>query len=131
MPEQGRLTTEPAPTTLEVGAPAPPAIAAREDQKLGAVVKPSGEVDLTGEVADPAQQQLSPERRLWVEELARISLALSFVLLFAGTVIWACGAALWASPAHWGNVKDLLQSLLPAETSLLGGAVAFYFATKK
>jgi hypothetical protein len=98
---------------------------------LGAIERPGGEVDLTGEVAALGGQQLGVERRLWAEELARISLAGSFVLIFAGTVIWACWASVAAGEPGWTNAKDLLSILLPAETTLLGGAVAFYFATRE
>jgi hypothetical protein len=142
MPESSSPTPEQTPTATEGATAVQDASTGEErdpealkpagtiDPKLGRVITPSGEVVLTGDVGDPEPEKLGSERRLWVEELTRVSLALSFVLLFAGTIIWACCAATGATPPHWEHAKELLQSLLPAETSLLGGAVAFYFATK-
>jgi len=47
------------------------------------------------------------------------------ILTFGATI----AIAFWlATTAHWTNVKELLDLILPAETALLGTAVAFYMA---
>lgn len=64
---------------------------------------------------------------LVAQELVRSSMAVLFVLIFAGTITWS----FFLVTGHaWGNVKELLQLLLPAETALLGSAVGFYFGSK-
>jgi hypothetical protein len=45
---------------------------------------------------------------------------------FGVTIVGAFGAAVWGSAEAWDNTKSLLDLLLPAETALLGAAVAFY-----
>jgi hypothetical protein len=54
-------------------------------------------------------------------------MAFTFVIILLVTIIWAF---IDASGSHWGNAKELLQLLLPAETALLGSAVGFYFGTR-
>lgn len=56
-------------------------------------------------------------------EVARL---LIIVLLFAAFGITLVWAFIGANGPHWNNVKDLLDLLLPAETALIGTAVAFY-----
>jgi hypothetical protein len=48
-------------------------------------------------------------------------------IIFGVTVIGAFWGALQGT--HWANFKDLLDLLLPAETALLGVAVAFYMTS--
>jgi len=48
------------------------------------------------------------------------------VLLFAAFIITLVWAFLGANGPYWKNVKDLLDLILPAETALLGTAIAFY-----
>lgn len=49
-------------------------------------------------------------------------------LLIAGLIIIVGGfvSAIWGKGDAWSNTKDLLDLLVPAETALLGAAVAFY-----
>jgi hypothetical protein len=57
------------------------------------------------------------------KELTRLFMVVALFLVFGGTVL---GAFHGAGTDHWANVKALLDVLLPAETALLGTAVAFY-----
>jgi hypothetical protein len=57
------------------------------------------------------------------KDWVRLVIVLALFLIFAGTVF---GAFQGAGSNHWDNVKGLLDLLLPAETALLGTAVAFY-----
>ena len=47
-------------------------------------------------------------------------------IAFIVTVIGGFVGAMLASGHDWSNIKELLDLLLPAETALLGVAVAFY-----
>lgn len=63
-------------------------------------------------------------------ESAREWLSSVFAVFFAVTLLGA-GVAAFLGDDIWTNVKDLLQILLPAELTLLGGAVGFYFGTQQ
>lgn len=88
--------------------------------------------------ARPRWQEVAVRDVLLSEEFARAGCGLSLILIFALTI----AGAFWilfhleATQAAvgeqlWQHTKDLLEVLLPAETALLGAAIAFYFATKK
>jgi len=91
-------------------------------------------LDLTNEeVGGPFEvPTLRPvhDREVFVgfQERVRALLAGAFMVLLAGTVVWAFFAA---GGDHWTTSKELLELLLPAETALLGSAVGFYFGTQK
>lgn len=65
---------------------------------------------------------------LVVQELSRTALSLVLAATVLITVVWAFVRT--GSP-YWTNTKMLLDLLVPAETALVGAAVAFYFATKQ
>lgn len=58
----------------------------------------------------------------------RQMLAILFFALFALTVILSF---LHLHTAEWKDTQQWLQTILPAETALLGSATGFYFGTKK
>jgi hypothetical protein len=95
---------------------------AKPDQPAEAIV-PTEQLNVPDVSATPP-----PERPWTPEETARGWLAGGFLLIFGGTIAWACWSA---TGSHWSTAKELLQLLLPAETALLGGAVGFYFGAKK
>jgi hypothetical protein len=57
------------------------------------------------------------------KESTRVIIVSALLVIFAGTI---AGAFWGAASGHWDNFKALLDLLLPAETALLGTAVAFY-----
>lgn len=63
------------------------------------------------------------------QDLIRSIIALTFVAIFALTVILAFIVVILFD-GDWANAKDLLQLLFPAETALIGSAVGFYFGAK-
>jgi hypothetical protein len=65
---------------------------------------------------------------LVLQELARSALALALLGVFVLTITWAF---LNVGTRAWGNTKQLLDVLIPAETAILGIAVGFYFALTK
>jgi hypothetical protein len=69
--------------------------------------------------------RLVPPGTVTSKEPTRIILVVMLSVVFSGTV---AGAFWGAGGAHWDNVKELLDLLIPAETALLGTAVAFYMA---
>jgi len=56
-------------------------------------------------------------------ERVRTAIILSLFLIFGGTVFYAF---IRTGSRSWSNAKELLDLILPAETALLGTAVAFY-----
>ncbi len=90
---------------------------------------PTEAVVPTEQINVPDLPATPPRERPWTpEDTTRGWLAGGFLLVFAGTIVWACWSA---TGSHWNTAKELLQLLLPAETALLGGAVGFYFGAKK
>src|SRR5690242_17749400 len=78
--------------------------------------------------APPAAPPLETKRITpGFEEWVRAGLALIFVGMLAATAAWAF---IEIHSKDWDHVKALLDSLIPAETALLGSAVGFYFGTK-
>jgi hypothetical protein len=78
-------------------------------------------IDLSAQVVP--LKPLPPETVTERKELTRLIIVVALFLVFGFTV----GGAFWgATTSHWENVKTLLDLLLPAETALLGTAVAFY-----
>jgi hypothetical protein len=98
----------------EAGEPAPLAGATAE------------EITLSTPAPEPEVIRLRHTTRiLFAQEVVRSSLAfLSFPLL-AGTVTLAFSHV---NHSDWGNVKELLSIVVPAETALTGAATGFYFA---
>lgn len=65
-------------------------------------------------------------RQIIIKDLVRLLIVILLFVAFLGTIAFAFVGALTAETATWNNVKALLDLLLPAETALLGVAVAFY-----
>ena len=64
------------------------------------------------------------ERQDWVRSITTIA----FVSVFGLTVILSF--IMIYLDRNWTNTKELIQTLLPAETALLGSALGFYFGAK-
>lgn len=97
--------------------------------------QPSAELDLTHETPSGlSTPRLGPEIefrekvRIFRREVVRLLIVLLLFLAFLITLIWAF---ISAGGAHWSNVKDLLDLILPAETALLGTAIAFYMTDSR
>lgn len=86
-------------------------------------------VALSGLAIETAEPKEAPTRaeRLGRREWTRSSLAFAFVLIFALTIAFVMSKV---GTRDWGETKELLQILLPAETALLGSALGFYFGTR-
>jgi hypothetical protein len=86
-------------------------------------------VDLPGIIDDKrvVQTQALPERVLSSTAAMRGAMALAFAAIFTITVV--CSFLNVGSP-YWGNVKELLQILIPVEATLFAAAGGFYFGTK-
>jgi hypothetical protein len=80
-------------------------------------------VDLRGNIpgsAVPSGQVHSGKDRV------RVVIVSALFIIFAGTVCGAFFGAMTDGGHNWASVKSLLDLLLPAETALIGVAVAFY-----
>jgi hypothetical protein len=86
-----------------------------------------GEPEDLGE-AEAAPPLKTQRVRPGFEEFIRAGLALIFVVMLCATGAWAF---IEIHSKDWDHVKALLDTLIPAETALLGSAVGFYFGTKK
>jgi hypothetical protein len=76
---------------------------------------------------DESEPRLRRER---AHEKTRAGLAWALFLTFAGTVLAVILVVAFGSHARSQDATELLKTLLPAETALLGSAVGFYFGTR-
>lgn len=69
-------------------------------------------------------------KKYWTlkDATVRQALAILFFALFAATVVMSF---VHLGTSDWKNTQQWLQTILPAETALLGSATGFYFGTKK
>lgn len=81
-------------------------------------------------VPPPAEriEEASKGRRFISDEIVRGFLAVFFTLIFLLTIVLSF---LHLSTKDWGQTKEWLQVLLPAETALIGSATGFYFGARK
>ena len=61
--------------------------------------------------------------RIFRREVVRLLIVVFLFAAFLLTLVWSF---ISANGSNWTNVKDLLDLILPAETALLGTAIAFY-----
>ncbi len=76
---------------------------------------------------DESEPRLRRER---AHEKTRAGLAWALFLTFAGTVLAVILVVAFGGHARSQDATELLKTLLPAETALLGSAVGFYFGTR-
>jgi hypothetical protein len=69
-------------------------------------------------------------RRQRTVEKTRAGLAWALLAIFAGTVLGVVLITAISSHARGQDASQLLNTLLPAQTALLGSAVGFYFGTR-
>lgn len=60
------------------------------------------------------------------KDFVRLVIVVALFVIFGGTILGAFLGAMLDNGHNWSQVKPLLDLLLPAETALLGVAVAFY-----
>ena len=76
----------------------------------------------------PAATPYSPDRlREIIRGLVTLVAALCFLVVVAFYLIEAARS----SDPGWTRIKDAMQSVLPAVTSVLGTALGFYFGSQK
>lgn len=90
------------------------------------VVVPAGDLTVS-EVADSVPEQGDS----YDIESTRANLAIAFVVIFAVTIFAAIMIVALTGDHPAKEVSELLPTLLPAETALLGSAVGFYFGAKE
>jgi hypothetical protein len=114
----GAQAPEPRAATVQPGGGSPPTAGGLE-------IVPAGELTVS-EVGDSLPRQGGS----YDIEGTRSGLAFGFLLIFAGTIaaVLVIIAVTGDHPAK--EVSELLPTLIPAETALLGSAVGFYFGTK-
>lgn len=110
------------------GPPAPPPQAGRPAPAQSDPNEVVEEPPLTvGGDVDDSEPRLRRERDI---DKTRAGLAWALFLTFAGTVLAIVLIVAFASHSRTEDATELLKTLLPAETALLGSAVGFYFGTR-
>jgi hypothetical protein len=95
-----------------------------KDPKGSAPPLPGGEVQAPRERIELTSQTT----RLFLQEIVRAGLALSFVVLLALVIILAFHDI---KSKAWPNVREALEILVPTLSGLIGAATGFYFGTRR
>jgi hypothetical protein len=84
-------------------------------------------LSLPGDV-DAGEPRLSRARDI---DRTRAQITWAFIWIFAGTIAAVLLIVAVANPHQSSEAIDVLKTLLPAETAVLGSAVGFYFGTRE
>jgi len=61
-------------------------------------------------------------------DYVRLIVTVGLLLMLGWVVVWSCiESASWAG--HWAQTKEMLQTVLPALTGLMGSVIGFYFGS--
>jgi len=61
-------------------------------------------------------------------DYVRLIVTVGLLLMLGWVVVWSCiETASWSD--HWAQTKEMLQSILPALTGLIGSVIGFYFGS--
>lgn len=94
---------------------------------------PPGGPPLTLTVTDPQTQpqpriQLKPYVQVKQWDYVRMVVTVGLLLMLGWVIVWASiESASW--PTHWSQTKEMLQTILPAVTGLIGSVIGFYFGS--
>jgi len=70
----------------------------------------------------------SPYNQLRQWDWVRMIVTLGLLAMLGWVIVWASiESASW--PNHWAQTKEMLQTILPAITGLLGSVIGFYFGS--
>jgi hypothetical protein len=70
--------------------------------------------------------RLVPYSQARQRDYVRLIVTVGLLVIFGWIVVWASvESASW--PSHWSQTKEMLQSILPALTGLIGSVIGFYF----
>ena len=81
--------------------------------------------------ASPSPVSLTPFDPEPDREKVRGRVTLAASLVFGIVLVAYLAGAFFASDAQWARIKDAMQSVLPAVTSVLGTVIGFYFGSQK
>jgi hypothetical protein len=61
-------------------------------------------------------------------DYVRLIVTVGLLLMLGWVVVWSCiETASWSN--HWAQTKEMLQTILPALTGLIGSVIGFYFGS--
>lgn len=61
-------------------------------------------------------------------DYVRLIVTVGLLLMLGWVIVWSCiEAASWSD--HWAQTKEMLQTILPALTGLIGSVIGFYFGS--
>lgn len=64
-------------------------------------------------------------------EVVRGAVAIIAVAVFLTVILFYLCSAMRSSDPSWSHVKEAMQAILPAVTSVLGTVLGFYFGSQK
>jgi len=71
-------------------------------------------------------QSYIPEKH---RDYVRLIVTVGLLAMLGWVIVWSCiEAASW--PSHWAQTKEMLQTILPALTGLIGSVIGFYFGSR-
>ncbi len=70
----------------------------------------------------------SPDR---AREVIRGAVAIIAIAVFLTVILFYLSSALRSADPSWSHVKEAMQAILPAVTSVLGTVLGFYFGSQK
>ena len=72
--------------------------------------------------------QFKPYDQLRQWDWVRMIVTVGLLLMLGWVIVWASiESASW--PTHWAQTKEMLQTILPALTGLIGSVIGFYFGS--
>ncbi len=70
--------------------------------------------------------EIYDQKKQW--DSVRKIVTLGLLAMLGWVIVWASiESASW--PSHWAQTKEMLQTILPAITGLLGSVIGFYFGS--
>jgi hypothetical protein len=61
-------------------------------------------------------------------DYVRLIVTVGLLLMLGWVIVWSCiESASWSN--HWAQTKEMLQTILPALTGLIGSVIGFYFGS--
>ena len=80
------------------------------------------------EASEPVKPEFGEynQKKQW--DSVRKTVTLGLLAMLGWVIVWASiESASW--PTHWAQTKEMLQTILPAITGLLGSVIGFYFGS--
>ena len=130
------LTTSAEPPAAGAPAAGAPAAGAPAAGAPAAGASAAGAPAAPGNGGPPSLTMSNVEPRLVLKpylpdkqrDYVRLIVTVGLLLMLGWVVVWSCiETASWSN--HWAQTKEMLQTILPALTGLIGSVIGFYFGS--